>query len=52
MKYKFLENSEDLTPNVYGCVIQRPGGEKVVLKPDEAKSEFEKMNPEHRNLYC
>lgn len=35
-----------------GCVIQRPNGEKVVLKPDEAKAEFEKMTPEHRSLYC
>lgn len=43
------ENYRLLTSS--GCVIQRPNGEKVVLKADEARAEFEKMNPEHRSLY-
>lgn len=42
--YRLLTNS--------GCVIQRPGGGKAVLPPEEAKEEFEKMSPEHKNLYC
>lgn len=40
---KLLHNS--------GCVIQRPDGELLVLPPDEASKEFEKLPPEHRNLY-
>ena len=44
------ENYRLLTTS--GCVVQRENGEKVVLAPEEAKEEFQKMDPEHRNLYC
>jgi hypothetical protein len=32
-------------------VIQWENGEKIVLPPEEAVEEFEKMPPEHRALY-
>jgi epoxyqueuosine reductase len=41
--YKLLKNS--------GCVIQRENGDIVVLPPEEAAKEFEKMSPEHKALY-
>jgi len=34
-----------------GCVIQRENGDIVVLPPDEAAEEFEKMDPAHKRLY-
>ena len=43
------ENYRLLTSS--GCVVQRPTGEKVVLPPEEAAAEFEKMDPAHRELY-
>jgi epoxyqueuosine reductase QueG len=42
--YRLLKNS--------GCVIQRENGDIVVLPPDKAAEEFEKMDPEHKELYC
>jgi len=41
--YRLLKNS--------GCVIQRENGDIVVLPPDEAAEEFEKMDSVHRALY-
>jgi epoxyqueuosine reductase QueG len=41
--YRLLKNS--------GCVIQRENGDIVVLPPDEAAEEFEKMDPAHKELY-
>ena len=41
--YRLLTNS--------GCVIQKENGELMVLPPDEAKEEFDKMNPKHKHLY-
>ncbi|UCD83339.1 MAG: epoxyqueuosine reductase [Deltaproteobacteria bacterium] len=41
--YKLLKNS--------GCVIQREDGDIVVLPPEEAAKEFEKMDPAHKALY-
>lgn len=49
-KNETRENYRLLTSS--GCVIQRESGEKVVLPPDDAAEEFEKMSPEHRALYC
>lgn len=44
------ENYRLLTSS--GCVIQREDGEKIVLPPEEAAEEFERMKQEHRSLYC
>jgi epoxyqueuosine reductase len=44
-----LENYRLLASS--GCVIQRPSGKIEVLPPDEAATEFEKMDPQHRDLY-
>jgi len=44
------ENYRLLTSS--GCVIQRENGEKIVLTPQEAAEEFDRMEPEHRSLYC
>lgn len=41
--YKILKNS--------GCVIQKENGELVVLPPEKAKEEFEKMDPKHQRHY-
>lgn len=41
--YKLLKNS--------GCAIQRENGEILVLSPEEASKEFEKMDPAHKRLY-
>jgi hypothetical protein len=41
--YRFLKDSS--------CVIQRENGDIVVLPPDEAAEEFEKMDPAHNRLY-
>lgn len=49
-------NKEDTSENYRllissGCVIQRPGGKIDVLPPDDAAAEFERMDPQHRDLY-
>ena len=41
--YKLLRNS--------GCVIQREDGEIVVLPPDKAQEEFDKMDPKFQRRY-
>jgi hypothetical protein len=41
--YRLLKNS--------GCVIQRENGDIVVLPPEKAAEEFEKMDPAHKALY-
>ena len=41
--YKILKNS--------GCVVQKEDGEIIVLPPDKAKEEFEKMSSKHKRLY-
>ena len=41
--YRLLRNS--------GCVIQRENGDIILLSPDEAAEEFEKMDPAHKALY-
>ncbi|MFX0187237.1 MAG: epoxyqueuosine reductase [Candidatus Hodarchaeota archaeon] len=41
--YKILVNS--------GCVIQKEDGELIVLPPEKAKIEFEKMAPKRKRLY-
>ncbi len=41
--YKILKNS--------GCVIQKEDGELIILPPEKAKVEFEKLNPKHKRLY-
>jgi epoxyqueuosine reductase QueG len=43
------ENYRLLTSS--GCVIQRENGEKIVLPPEEAAEEFEKMDTVHQALY-
>jgi epoxyqueuosine reductase QueG len=34
-----------------GCVLQKPDGDLLALPADEAREEFEKMDPDHRRLY-
>jgi epoxyqueuosine reductase len=48
-KDETLENYRLLTSS--GCVIQRENGEKIVMPPEGAVEEFEKMPTEHRALY-
>ena len=49
-KKENLENLQLLLNS--GCVIQYPDGSIKVLPPDEAEEEFNRMDPEHRALYC
>lgn len=49
-KKENLENLKMLRKS--GCVIQYPDGSINVLPPDEAEEEFDRMDPEHRSLYC
>ena len=35
-----------------GCVVHYPDGSIKVLPPDEAEEEFNRMDPDHRTLYC
>lgn len=49
-------NREDTSENYRllissGCVIQRENGHIVVLPPDDAAAEFERFDPQHRDLY-
>jgi len=46
---KTAENYNLLTNS--GCVIQKEDGELVVLPPEKAKEEFEKMEPKQKRLY-
>lgn len=43
------ENYRLLTSS--GCVIQHENGEKVVMSPEKAAEEFEKLTPAHQQLY-
>jgi len=49
-KKENLENLKSILNS--GCAIQYPDGSLQVLPPDEAEEEFNRMDPEHRALYC